>query len=315
MYKLKEKFLLIMCSILLLFLSACSNINTNPKNRDNSNQTSNTTFYPLSFKDSYNREVKINNEPKRIISAAPNITEIVCALGKKDKLIGRTDFCDYPNDVKNIQSIGGIQNPNIEKIIELKPDLVIASSFFTKESLQKLEALNVKVVVISNNNSLEGTYNIIKKVGEIITAESEANKIVYNMNKKITSVLDKVKDKPTPVVYYVMSYGRAGNFTAGKNTFIGNLINMAGGKNAADDVNEWAYSIEKLIEKNPDILICSNTLDTKSGIKTSNGYRDLKAVKNDKIYEINSDILNRQGPRLADGFEELAKIVHPEAFK
>ena len=315
MSKIKKVFSLIICSVFLLSFSACSNRNSSSTDKKDSSQISTATSYPLTFKDSYGRKVKIDKEPQRIVSTAPNITEIVCALGKKGKLIGRTDFCNYPNDVKAIQSIGGIQNPNIEKIVELKPDIVIASSLFTKEAVQKLQALNVNVVVITDDESFEGTYNIIKKVGEVINAKDKATEVVSNMQKKVASVIEKVKGKPASTVYYVISYGKDGDFTAGKNTFIGKLINMAGGKNAADDVDGWAYSLEKLVEKNPDILICFKDTGAKEGMKTTSGYKDLNAVKNNKVYEIDNGILNIQGPRLADGLEELAKIIHPEAFK
>jgi iron complex transport system substrate-binding protein len=106
-----------------------------------------------------------------------------------------------------------------------------------------------------------------------------------------------------------------GDFTAGKGTFIGKMIEMAGGKNAADDVEGWSYSLEKLVEKNPDIMICSMYYDTKKGIQSTNGYKDLDAVKNGKLFEIDNNLLDRQGPRLADGLVELAKIIHPESFR
>jgi iron complex transport system substrate-binding protein len=313
MPKLKKLLALLLFSIFILSLSACSNNNSIDKN--NTSETSQGTSYPLNFKDSYNRAIKIDKEPQRIISAAPNITEIVYALGKGDKLIGRTDFCNFPEEAKKVQSIGGIQDASIEKIVELKPDIVIASSIITKDIVQKLEALNIKVVVISKDDSLEGTYDVINQVGMVLNANAKATEVVSNMKKRIDTITQKVKGKNTPSVYYALSYGKEGDFTAGRNTFIGKLIVMAGGRNAADDADGWAYSLERLIEKNPDILICSNTNNTKSGIKNASGYKDLTAAKNDKIYEINMDILNRQGPRLADGLESLAKIIHPEAFK
>ncbi|MCT8978160.1 ABC transporter substrate-binding protein [Clostridium sp. CX1] len=311
----------LICSIFVISLSACSNKSSSSENSNgSSNNNSKITSYPLTFKDFYGRDVKIDKEPQRIVSGAPNITEILFALGEKDKLVGRTDFCNFPQETKSIQSIGGIQNPNIEKIVELKPDILIASSIFPKEAVEKLEALNVKVVIIQGDESFEGTYTTIKKVGQIANANEKAAEIVTNMEKKIAEVKEKVTGKNTPSVYYVISYGKDGDFTAGKNTFISKMISMAGGKNAADDAEGWAYSLEKLIEKNPDILVCSTYIagspdDIKTGIKNTNGYKDLTAVKNNKLFDINPDILERQGPRLAEGFEQLAKIIHPEAFK
>jgi len=122
------------------------------------------------LKDSYDREVNLDKEPERIVSVAPNITEIIFALGKQDKLVGRTDFCDYPEEAKNIESIGNIDQPNVEKIVELQPDVVIASSIFTKEMLQKLEEANIKVAIFQAEKDFEGVYNMIEKIGLLLNA-------------------------------------------------------------------------------------------------------------------------------------------------
>lgn len=320
MTKFRNILTFLICCIIIISLGACTNKKAAPDNNDSGNNSSKTTSYPLTFKDSYGRNVKIDKEPVRIVSVAPNITEILFALDMKNKLVGRTEFCNFPEDTKNIQSIGGIQTPNIERIVELKPDLVIGSSLFTKEAVEKLQSLNVNVVIIQEDESFYGTYSTIKKVGQLVNANEKASQIISNMEKKVAEVKEKVKDKNSPSVYYVISYGKDGDFTAGRNTFINKMINMAGGKNAADDAEDWSYSVEKLVEKDPDILICSTYIagtpdDIKAGIKNTNGYKDLTAVKNNKLFDINPDIIERQGPRLAEGFEQLAKIIHPEAFK
>ncbi|WP_138204300.1 ABC transporter substrate-binding protein [Haloimpatiens lingqiaonensis] len=297
--------------VMLFSLAACSN-----KKTDSSKTKEDTKIsYPLKIKDSYDREVSIEKEPAKIVSLAPNITETIFALGKGDKLVGKTDYCDYPEASKKIESVGGLKNPNIEKIAQLKPDLVVASTHFDKKVLQKLEALNIKTVVLYGKDNLDGAYSVIDKLGTILNAKEKSNEIVSSMKKKVESIKEKVKGKSTPSVYYVISYGKFGDYTAGGDTFINELIETAGGKNVASDVKGWQYSIEKLIEKNPDIVICSKYFDAKKGIENANGYKDLTAVKNNKLYEIDNNLLDRQGPRLADGLEELAKIIHPELFK
>lgn len=312
MSKIKKFLYLLLIFIISFSLFGCSN-KTPASN--NSNKTVKTSSYPVTIKDSYNREIKLDKEPKRIISVAPNITEIIFALGKEKNLVGRTDYCDYPADAKNITSIGSLQQPNIEKIAELKPDLVIASTHFPEQALKKLEELNIKVAVLYGSEDFNGAYDTISKVGELTNAANESEQIISNMKKKVQDVEDKVKNKSKPTIYYVVSYGEAGDYTAGKDTFISQMIGMAGGKNSADDVTGWKYSIEKLVQNNPDILICSKYYNSKEGIKSTNGYKDLSAVKNNKLYEIDDNLINRQGPRLADGLEALAKILHPEAFK
>ncbi|QEK13353.1 ABC transporter substrate-binding protein [Crassaminicella thermophila] len=271
--------------------------------------------YPVKIVDSYNREVIIESKPMRIVSIAPNITETIFALGLGKKLVGRTDYCDYPEEVKNIPSIGSLMEPNIEKIVDLKPDLVVASTHFKKDVLKKLEELNIKVIVLYGEESFEGVYEVIKKLGKALDAKDEAERIVSNMKEKVSNVTEKVKNAERPEVYYVVGFGEGGDYTAGRDTFIGKMIELAGGLNAARDVEGWKYSLERLIEKDPDILICSKYYDTKKRLMNTNGYKDLTAVKKGKVFEIDNNLLERQGPRLADGLEELAKIIHPELFK
>lgn len=307
-----------LCIIIALAVLVSSAACTGSQNKKESNNLQNNiseTTYPLTVTDSYDRTVTLDKEPDRVVSIAPNITEIIFALGLSQKLVGRTEYCDYPEEVKRIPSIGTLQEPNIEKIVEMKPDLVIASTHFQKESLAKMEEAGLKVAVLYGEESFEGVYDTIGKVAIMFNANSKAQSIIDDMKKKVSEVTEKVKGKGTPSVYYVISYGQMGDFTAGKGTFISKMIEMAGGKNAADDVEGWAYSLEKLVEKNPDIMICSRYYDTKKGIEAAGGYKDLDAVKNGKLFEIDNNLLDRQGPRLADGLVELARIIHPEVFK
>lgn len=302
-------------SIFLVFMLIFALVGCNNKKEIKVEENKSVTTYPLTIKDSLKREVVIDKEPKRVISIAPNITETVAAVGKVDTLVGKTKYCDYPKEVSKVESIGTLTDPNIEKIVELKPDLVIASTHFKEAVLKKLEALNIKVVVLYGEESFDGVYETITNVGKVLNANSEAQKIVSDMKDKVKNVTDKVKDKENKKVYYVVSYGKNGDFTAGGDTFIGQMINLAGGDNTAKDLKGWKYSLEKLVANEPDILVTSKISGDKEKIKDENGYKDLKAVKDGKIYEIDNNLLDRQGPRLAQGLEELAKIVHPEAFK
>ncbi|WP_125153145.1 ABC transporter substrate-binding protein [Clostridium rectalis] len=311
----KKKILSLILTLLFVFSLAACTTNKNTENKNTNENTISETKYPLTIKDSYNREIKLDKEPERIISLAPNITETIYAIGKDNKLVGRTDFCDYPQKVKEVTSIGGLQDPNIEKIVELKPDIVIASTHFKRDVLKKLEDLGIKVAVLYGAEDFEGAYNTIKSVGKLLNSNKKATETIKNMKNKVDGVIKKVAGKPTPSVYYVVSFGKTGDFTPGKDTFIDKSITMAGGNNSASDAVEWKYSLEKLLEKNPDIVICSKYFNTKDSFKSTNGYKDLSAVKNNKLFEIDNNMLDRQGPRLADGLEALAKIIHPEAFK
>ena len=320
MFKRKNIISIVLAVFVCLTLSACGK-KVGIKNSDNSEtqsttkKQSNVVVYPLEVVDSYNRTVTIEKEPKRIITISPDITEGIYALGKGSNLVGRSDFDDYPTEVSKVPSIGSLLSPNIEKIVELKPDVVITSTLFSKDGIKKLEDLKIKVIVLGDEKDFTGVYGNLSKVGKVVNANEKALSIISDMKNKVTEITSKVKTAKKPIVYYVVGYGKNGDFTAGKDTFIGNMIEAAGGENAAKDVVGWEYSIEKLIEKNPDLIICSKLYDSKKGIEATNGYKDLTAVKSGKLLEIDENIIVRQGPRLADGLEDMAKLIHPELFK
>ncbi|SKC38265.1 ABC transporter substrate-binding protein [Maledivibacter halophilus] len=295
--------------VLILSFSACSGQIKEDKKPIVSGTENDT--YPIKVIDSYNREVTIESEPMRVISVAPSITETIFVLEVEDRLVGRTDYCNYPQEVENIESIGGLQNPNIEKIIDLKPDLVIASTHFEKAVLEKLEEAGIKVVVFYGEESFDGVYEVMEKVGQVFNEKDKANLIISDMKNRVENVIKRVKDLDEKDIYYVVGFGDGGDFTAGGDTFIGSMIEMAGGRNAADDIEGWKYSLEGLIEKDPDILICSNEDGTKESLMKANGYKELTAVKEGRVYEIDKDLLQLQGPRLVEGLEKLSQIIHP----
>jgi iron complex transport system substrate-binding protein len=268
----------------------------------------------ITIVDSYDRSVTIEKAAMRVVSAAPSVTETIFALGKGDLLKGRTDYCDYPAEARNIPSIGSLREPDIEAIAELEPDIVIASTHFTKESLDKLTALSIPVVVLADQDSFEGAYHTIENISKIVGAGIEGQQLVESMETTVESVLEAVKGKDKPSVYYVIGFGEYGDFTAGGDTFINQIITMAGGNNIASGIKGWSFSLEQIVDSDPDILVCSKFWDAKDAIMATNGYRDLRAVQTGNLFEIDNNMLDRQGPRLAEGLKALAEIIHPDAF-
>ncbi|WP_053228438.1 ABC transporter substrate-binding protein [Spirochaeta cellobiosiphila] len=267
------------------------------------------------FTDSYERQVNIPTEINRIVSLAPSITEIIYALGSQDKLKGRTDYCDYPEDALRIPSMGSLRNPSMESIIQAQPDLVIASTHFQKDTLKALEDLNIPILILKGEDSIEGTYWVIRQIGTLLHKQEKSEQIITQMKKTIDQAAGRINNSYKPKVYYVVAYGQQGDFTAGGNTFIGQLIQEAGGINIAQDLDGWAYSFEKIVEQDPDIIICSQYYNVKEGLSNTEGYKDLRAIKEGRIYTIDSNILDRQGPRLAQAFVDLVTIIHPESFE
>lgn len=282
--------------------------------KETSPQVTSDTAFPLTLTDGSGTAITLEKEPTAIVSLSPSATEILFAIGKGDLLKGRTDFCNYPPEAANVASMGSITEPNLELIASVKPDLVLISDMFSPELKAKIEALGIKVFDLSSHDSFEGVYTAIENAGKITNAAAASTQLIADMKIKIDDVLAKVANASKTTVYYVVGFGEYGDYTAGKGTFIDQMITMAGGENVAQDADGWKYSLEKLIEKNPELIICSQYYDSKKGIEAANGYKDLEAVKNGQLKEIDNDLLDRQGPRSADGLLALAKLIHPELF-
>lgn len=265
----------------------------------------------LQITDSYQRKITIAKVPERIISASPAITEILFALGQEKRLIARTDFCTFSSQVNTLPSIGGIIDPSIETIASLHPDVVIASTHFLKEMADKIQQLDIPVVVLTSQESFEGAYELIRKTAEIVNAKAEADSIIHKMTRDVQEIETKVKStRARPRVYYVIGFGKTGDFTAGGNTFISHMIQLAGGVNIAQEIDGWVYSLEKLVQEDPDIILIRN--GNKQLFMNSPSYKNLKAVKLNQVFEVDNQLYELSGPRLSLGLRNLFAILHPD---
>lgn len=315
MRRFKGLLALLVVFALMFSLAACSTNNaTKPQDTSQTATETVKTQFPLKVTDFLGREVTIEKEPQRIVSLAPSTTELIYALGAGNKVVGVTDFDNYPPEVKDIPKVGGFKGPNVEAITAQKPDIIFASTLSGKEQMESLEKMGIPVVMLEAK-SIDQIYQSIKIIGQITGTEKKGEEIIKQMQDKIKEINDKVKDLPKVSVFYLVSLD--GNWTAGKGTFIDELINLAGGKNVAEDVNGWVqYSVEELVKKNPDVIITSPHAGDVKDIKNMAGHKDTNAVKNDKIFVIsNDDIISRASNRIVLGLEEIAKFLHPEAFK
>ena len=317
----KSKWISLLCVIALLFsFSACGTNNDSSKT-DSTNaqdtqitdeQTGKQTSYPLTVTDAYGNDVIITEEPTRIISVSPSITENLFAIDAGDLLVGRTDYCDYPQEVSAITSVGAIDSPSMETIVELEPDLVIASSIFTEDSYEQITDLGIPVVILTDATDIYGVYTMLETLGEITNHSEETTEVISQMVASISDTQEKITGLEKPSVYYVLGYGEYGDYTAGGDTFVGNIIELAGGDNIAKDVSGWSYSLESLIEADPDIIILPEGM--KADFIASPNYSSLSAVVNDQVYEIDQNQLERQGARNADAVLALAGIFYPDVF-
>ncbi len=269
--------------------------------------------YPLTVTGTDGTEITIESEPESIVSMGPNMTEILYAIGAGDKLVGRTDYCDYPAEVSEVESVGSISNADIEKILSLEPDLVLASTHFSDDAIQQLEDAGVPVLYLYDEGDMDGVYNMIDLVGEAVNCKEEAEKTVDEMKAKLDYVSERLATaNENPTVYYVVGYGEYGDYTAGGDTFVNGILTAAGGDNIASDVEGWSYSTETLLEKNPEYIIMNEY--NEEGFCTTAPYTELGAVQDGRILTIDTNMLDRQGPRNADAVVELAQTLHPECF-
>lgn len=271
------------------------------------------TAYPLEITDSSGEIIRLEQEPQRIVSVAPNLTEMLCRLEASDLLAGRSDYCDYPPEVLEIESVGSITTPDMEKLISLSPDIVLVSTLFDEENTQKLRDLGIPVIALQEEADVEGVYGMIETLGIAVNRQKEASECIRAMREEIKETEGKVKDLDAPSVYYVVGYGEYGDFTAGGDTFIGTMIEMAKGDNIAKDISGWGITLEEIIERDPSIIVIPESM--KEDFMASPNYSVLTAVKEGKVYSVDENLLNRQGYRNAQGIRALAEIFHPEAFE
>lgn len=275
-----------------------------------------TAYAPLALAEEVSSEeqsLEVTEEPERIVSMGPNMTEILFALGAGDKLVGRTDYCDYPASVSEVESVGSISNADIEKILSLEPDLVLASTHFSDEASKQLEDAGVSVLYLYSEDKMEGVYDMISQVGDAVGCKEQAKEVVAKMQAKINYVSERLADADeNPSAYYVVGYGEYGDYTAGGDTFVNGILTAAGADNVAADVEGWSYSTEKLLEKDPKYVITNEY--NAEGFCTTDPYTELTAVKEELVYTIDTNMLDRQGPRNADAVVELAYLFHPECF-
>ncbi len=252
--------------------------------------------------------------PERVVSLGPNITETLFALDRGDLLVGRTDYCDYPEEALAVPSVGTISDPSLEKILSLNPDLIIASTHAGPETLTTLEETGIPVLSLYSEESFEGVYSLIREVASAVDASRKGEELIAGMEDRVNRVEASVAGKPRPKVYYVIGFGDYGDYTAGGNTFIGKMLEMAGAVNVADELDGWRYSLEELLLQDPDLIICSRYGHIPEQLKEASGYRELTAVREGKIFPIDNNKLDRQGPRLAEGLQDLARIIHGVDF-
>ena len=246
--------------------------------------------------DDYGRTVAVPTHPQRVVSLSPAVTEIMFALGAENLLVGRTDFCEYPPEAASIPSIGGISNLNIERIVSMNPDLVISGSMVGKKATDQMDQMGTPMVCVIEKPRFDAIYDNISAIGHLVGREKEADSLNDLLRNRVSQL--STLNTPISTCYYVVGFGATGNFTAGGNTFINDIIRMAGGRNIAEDIDGWSYSLEALMKENPDFIIVRR--EDSAAFCSMKPYNSLGAVKKGHVIGIVSGTLDLQVPRNID---------------
>lgn len=309
MNKVKRATLLMFVLILLFTLTSC-------QKATNYNESTEKTK-AIEFTDIKGRNVTLEEKPSRIVSLSPSNTEILFALGAGNKLVGVTSYCDYPEEVKDIEKIGTFEGPNIEMIKKVEPDVVLAGGYIQEDIITALENLNIPVVS-TEASDFDTIYDSIALIGKIVGEEDKAEEIINNMHKAIDDIKSKVRSKEKSNVFYLVWTDPL--TTAGKGTFINDVIKTAGANNVAEGVEGWAkYSVEELVKQNPDMIISAyhstNEGMSKEDLMNNPIFKNLDCVKKGNIYVMKDDnIISRPGPRIIEAVLEMAKALHGDIF-
>lgn len=275
---------------------------------------------PFTVVDDAGRSVTLDGPPTRIMTLTPSHTEILFALGAEDRIVAVDRWSDFPTAAKAKPRVAPL-NPSLEQIVSFNPDLIL-STHGGAESLLPLERQGIKVMVFAPK-TVEDIYRSILVIGRIVGAEARAEGLVRAMRQRVAAVVAKVRDVPRPKVFIELDGSDPGRpFTAGPGSFIDVLIQLAGGVNvAAHSRTAWPqFSVEELIRADPDLIILSDALAPLNPqpwelVARRSGWGRLRAVRLGAIAAIDSNLISRPGPRIVEGIELLARLLHPDQFR
>jgi len=276
----------------------------------------------IALTDGLGREIKLDAPAQHVVSLAPSNTEILFAIGAGSQVVGRDELSDYPASAKAIASVGGSMGQySAEAIVALKPDLVLAAEINTPELVKQLEDLGLTVYYLKNPTTLEEMYINLGIVGQL--TGHDVTELVDSLKARVQAVDEKIAPLSSrPTVFYEIDATDASKpYSYGPGTFGDLLISRAGGENLVTLAGITdAYpqvSLEQLVATNPMFIVLGDSMwgVTVESVQARPGWEGLDAVKNDRIFAFDDNLVSRPGPRLVDGLEELAKLLHPDLFK
>lgn len=333
MKQMKRMLIAILMSMLVMaVLAACGSKTTGDKTEapqqneavqgEQTNKTEETvaSAFPVTFIDGDGVEITIEQHPERIVSLLPSNTEIVYALGAGDAIVGRSDYDNFPAEVVNIEPVGGLEI-NIEKILSLKPDVVLAHAsgkWGWEEGLKQLSAAGLQVVMIPNETSFAEVYQSIEMISKVTGTQDKGKEIIAEMQATFAELAAKtstIKEEDQALVWVEIDPTL---FTTGQGTFIQEMLDTLHAKNVAGEQSGWVqYTEEEVIQLNPDVILITYGDYVENAVEqvyARPAWQTVNAIKNQRVLEVDPDAVTRTGPRLTKGMEELAKAIYPEIF-
>lgn len=274
--------------------------------------------FPITFTDDVGREVTIEKEPETIVSIQTSNTEILYALGVGDRLIGVSDYCNYPPEALEVQKVGG-QDMNAELVMTLLPDVAFVTKYHYdnhQEILKQYEEVGIQVVVTGSAASFDEAYATMEMLATATGTTDKAKVIIQDMKDRRVAIEEKAKEITDKKNVWVEVSPEL--FTTGKNTFMHEMLETINATNAAEEQDGWVkLTEEEVVTLNPDVIITTYGYyidNPAEGVLARDGWAEVHAIKNKQVFDVDSDTVTRPGPRLIEGVEQLAKLIYPEVF-
>jgi iron complex transport system substrate-binding protein len=277
---------------------------------------------PIFAVDDLGAEIVLDGPAQKIISISPSLTEILYGIGAGDRLIGRDSNSTFPEAALSAADLGGMWDGiPVEDILALEPDLILAGEIFAEEAILELRELGLVVFWQENPNDFEELFENIREIALLVGTEDTAEDLINSLSERVAALDEKLAGvDDLPLVFYELDASDPANpYTPGADTFISIIISRAKGVNLGDSLEgEWVQvSSEELLAQNPDVILLADALYgiSPDDVAQRPGWTEIKAVEAGEIYPFDPFILSVPGPRLVDGFEQVAEILHPEVFE
>jgi len=276
---------------------------------------------PRELTDGLGRQIALPSSVERIVSLAPSNTEMLFAIGAGSQVVGRDEVSDYPASAADVASIGSTFGElNTEAILALEPDLVLAADITAPEQLQSLEELGLTTFVVPNPIDFDGLYDNLLTIGKITGHGDEAADLAKVLRSRMEAVTAlTINADPTTVFYEIDGSDPTAPWTTGSSTFQDLLIELAGGANVAAGIDGWGQiDLEELVIQNPEVIVFATApfiVTTSQSLAERPGWGGIAAVQSERVVSIDTNWIDRPGPRLIDGLEALARALHPDLFE